>query len=71
MLSSSIPPNFSLNINLELVSFKRVMDVCGDYKVIKKILEEGEGLVAADDGAAVTSELTFCPIHISCTGCGR
>ncbi|KAL2894963.1 70 kDa peptidyl-prolyl isomerase [Bienertia sinuspersici] len=49
---SSIPPNSALDINLELVSFKRVMDVCSDSKVIKKILEEGESLVAADEGAA-------------------
>ncbi|KAH9625145.1 hypothetical protein KSS87_022406 [Heliosperma pusillum] len=49
-----VPPNSSLNINLELVSLKAVVDVCGDSMVIKKILEEGEGLVTADEGAAVT-----------------
>ncbi|KAJ8453327.1 hypothetical protein Cgig2_008211 [Carnegiea gigantea] len=51
---SSIPGSSSLSINLELISFKPVIDVCGDSKVIKKILEEGESLVAADEGAAVT-----------------
>lgn len=51
---SSIPRSSSLSINLELISFKPVIDVCGDSKVIKKILEEGESLVAADEGAAVT-----------------
>ncbi|XP_074264019.1 70 kDa peptidyl-prolyl isomerase-like isoform X2 [Silene latifolia] len=33
---------------------KAVVDVCGDSMVIKKILEEGEGLVTADEGATVT-----------------
>lgn len=51
---SSIPRNSSLNVNLELVSLKPVIDVCGDSKVIKKILEEGESLVVSDEGAAVT-----------------
>lgn len=50
---SSIPRSSSLSINLELISFKPVIDVCGDSKVIKKILEEGESLVSADEGAAV------------------
>lgn len=51
---SFIPRSSSLSINLELISFKPVIDVCGDSKVIKKILEEGESLVSADEGAAVT-----------------
>ncbi|XP_057518080.1 peptidyl-prolyl cis-trans isomerase FKBP62-like isoform X2 [Amaranthus tricolor] len=53
-LLSSIPPNASLNIDLQLVSMKRVIDVCGDSMVIKKILEEGENLSVAGEGAAVT-----------------
>jgi len=56
---SSIPQTSSLSINLELISLKPVIDVCGDSKVIKKILEEGESLVAADKGAAVTGEFTY------------
>jgi len=61
---SSIPRSSSLSINLELISFKPVIDVCGDSKVIKKILEEGESLVAADEGAAVTGEFTICSLYI-------
>lgn len=50
----SIPPNSVLNVELELVSFKPVIDVTGDSKVFKKILKEGEGALVANEGAAVT-----------------
>ncbi|XVF36447.1 hypothetical protein REPUB_Repub19eG0059300 [Reevesia pubescens] len=50
----TIPPNSVLNIEVELVSFKSVVDVTGDSKVFKKILKEGEGALVADEGAAVT-----------------
>ena len=58
----AIPPNSVVNIDLELVSFKSVIDVTGDSKVIKKILKEGEGALVADDGAVVTSKYTNAPI---------
>ncbi|GMI91081.1 rotamase FKBP 1, FK506 BINDING PROTEIN 62 [Hibiscus trionum] len=54
----SIPPNSVLNIELELVSFKPVIDVTGDSKVFKKILKEGEVALVANDGAAVTISYT-------------
>ncbi|OMO50931.1 hypothetical protein CCACVL1_30112 [Corchorus capsularis] len=54
----TIPPNSILIIELELVSFKSVIDVTGDSKVIKKILKEGEGSVVANDGAVVTISYT-------------
>lgn len=50
----SIPPSSLLNIDVELVSFKPVIDITGDSKVLKKILKEGEGDVVANEGAAVT-----------------
>ncbi|XP_021889647.1 70 kDa peptidyl-prolyl isomerase-like isoform X2 [Carica papaya] len=53
-----VPSNSVLNIDLELVSFKPVIDVTGDSKVIKKILKEGEGSVVANDGATVTISYT-------------
>lgn len=53
----SIPSCSTLNIDIELVSFKPVIDVMGDAKVFKKILEEGEG-ASADEGAIVTSKKT-------------
>ncbi|KAK2986154.1 hypothetical protein RJ640_019560, partial [Escallonia rubra] len=50
----SIPPNSVLSIDLELVSFKPVINVTDDSKVIKKILKEGEGAFTANEGASVT-----------------
>ncbi|XP_059459675.1 70 kDa peptidyl-prolyl isomerase-like isoform X2 [Corylus avellana] len=50
----SIPPSSLLNIDVELVSFKPVIDIIGDSKVFKKILKEGEGAVVANEGATVT-----------------
>ncbi|KAL5706703.1 peptidylprolyl isomerase [Ranunculus cassubicifolius] len=51
--SLTIPANSVLNIHLELVSFKPVIDVTHDAKVLKKILKEGEGSHTADEGATV------------------
>ncbi|KAG7585289.1 FKBP-type peptidyl-prolyl cis-trans isomerase domain [Arabidopsis thaliana x Arabidopsis arenosa] len=49
-----VPPNSVLNIDLVLVSYKPVIDVVGDSKVVKKIMRDGEGTSVADDGATVT-----------------
>ncbi|KAJ0026022.1 hypothetical protein Pint_08628 [Pistacia integerrima] len=54
----TIPPSSVLHVNLELVSFKPVIDVYGDSKVFKKILREGEGTIIADEGATVTIRYT-------------
>ncbi|XP_028796740.1 peptidyl-prolyl cis-trans isomerase FKBP62-like [Neltuma alba] len=50
----SIPPNSVLHVDIELVSFKPVINVTGDSKVLKKILREGEGSLTANEGAIVT-----------------
>lgn len=50
----SIPPDSVLHVNIELVSFKPVINVTGDSMVIKKILKEGEGAFTANEGANVT-----------------
>lgn len=55
----AIPLKSAINIDLQLVSFKPVVDVTGDSKVFKKILKEGEGGFPANEGATVTSEYTF------------
>lgn len=52
----SIPPSSILSIDLELVSFKPVINVTGDLGVLKKIVKEGEGTLTANEGAAVTSK---------------
>ncbi|WCJ35596.1 Peptidyl-prolyl cis-trans isomerase FKBP65 [Euphorbia peplus] len=50
----SVPPDSVLKFDLELLSFKPVVDVTGDAKVFKKILKQGEGTHVADEGAIVT-----------------
>jgi FK506-binding protein 4/5 len=50
----SILPNSVLNINLELLFFKPVIDVTGDLKVMKKIIKEGEGDLTANEGSSVS-----------------
>ncbi|KAK9068705.1 hypothetical protein SSX86_012820 [Deinandra increscens subsp. villosa] len=52
-----VPPNTSLQITLELVSWKTVSEVTTDNKVLKKILKEGEGYDRPNDGAVVQVKL--------------
>ncbi|CAI8606220.1 unnamed protein product [Vicia faba] len=54
----SIPPDSVLHVNIELVSFKPVINVTGDSMVIKKILKEGDGAFTANEGANVTVSYT-------------
>lgn len=49
----AVPPNATLSINLELVSWKIVTNVTDDKKVIKKVLKEGEGYEKPNEGAVV------------------
>ncbi|XVF81251.1 hypothetical protein PTKIN_Ptkin15bG0140800 [Pterospermum kingtungense] len=53
----SVPPNATLHITLELVSWKTVTEVTDDKKVIKKILKEGEGYERPNEGALVKVKL--------------
>ncbi|PIA29456.1 hypothetical protein AQUCO_06000064v1 [Aquilegia coerulea] len=55
---SIIPVNSVLSFDLELVSFKPVIDVTGDTKVLKKILKEGEGSHVAEEGSTVFIKYT-------------
>lgn len=54
----AIPPNATLEINLELVSWKTVTEVTNDKKVIKKIIKEGEGYERPNDGTVAKVKLT-------------
>ncbi|KAG7537102.1 Tetratricopeptide repeat [Arabidopsis suecica] len=56
-LQAAIPPNAALQIDLELVSWKTVVEVTDDKKVIKKILKEGEGYERPNEGAVVKLKL--------------
>ncbi|XP_031479364.1 peptidyl-prolyl cis-trans isomerase FKBP62-like isoform X1 [Nymphaea colorata] len=49
----AVPPNATLDIDIEILSFKQVVDVMGDSYVLKKVLREGEGLDTPNDGAVV------------------
>ncbi|PKA60932.1 Peptidyl-prolyl cis-trans isomerase FKBP62 [Apostasia shenzhenica] len=53
------PPNATLLIELELISWKSVTEIGeDDKKVLKKILKEGEGYEKPNDGATVKVKLT-------------
>ncbi|XP_030472805.2 peptidyl-prolyl cis-trans isomerase FKBP62-like [Syzygium oleosum] len=53
----AVPPNATLQIMLELVSWKTVSEVTDDKKVIKKILKEGEGYERPSEGTVVKVKL--------------
>lgn len=55
---AAVPPNATLQITLELVSWKSVTDITKDRKVLKKTLKEGEGFERPNDGAVVKVKLT-------------
>lgn len=49
----AVPPGATLNIDLELVSWKTVTEVGDDKKILKKVLKEGEGYEHPNEGAVV------------------
>ncbi|KAK1397938.1 hypothetical protein POM88_007801 [Heracleum sosnowskyi] len=51
--TAAVPPNASLQITLELVSWKTISYVGDDKKIIKKILTEWEGYEKLNEGAIV------------------
>ncbi|KAK8588461.1 hypothetical protein V6N13_087384 [Hibiscus sabdariffa] len=53
----AVPPNATLQITLELISWKTVTEVTDDKKVIKKILKEGEGYERPNEGSVVEVKL--------------
>jgi FK506-binding protein 4/5 len=50
---AAVPPNATLHITLELMSWKAVSDITKDKKILKKTLKEGEGYERPNDGAVV------------------
>ncbi|KAK9057909.1 hypothetical protein SSX86_022748 [Deinandra increscens subsp. villosa] len=52
-----VPAIATLQITLELVSWKTVSDITKDRKVIKKILKEGEGYERPNEGAVVQEQV--------------
>ncbi|KAI3989396.1 hypothetical protein MKX01_012942, partial [Papaver californicum] len=53
----AVPPNATLLITLELLSWKIVTEVTSDKKVIKKIDKEGEGYEKPNDGTVAKGNL--------------
>ncbi|XLS43211.1 hypothetical protein HN51_000076 [Arachis hypogaea] len=60
---SAVPPNASLQIDLELISWKAVSDITKDKKVLKKTLKEGEGYERPNDGAVVQESLEIASLN--------
>ncbi|MFS7988985.1 putative peptidylprolyl isomerase [Helianthus anomalus] len=54
---AAIPTNATLQIALEILSWKVVSNVTDDMKVVKKILKEGEGYGRPNEGAVVQVKL--------------
>lgn len=54
----AVPPNATLQITLELVSWKTVTEVTDDKLVVKKTLKEGEGYERPNEGAIVKLKVT-------------
>lgn len=55
-VEGSVPPNATLQITLELVSWKTVTEVTDDKKVIKKVLKQSESHERPNEGAVVKCE---------------
>ncbi|CAD6245936.1 unnamed protein product [Miscanthus lutarioriparius] len=53
-----VPPNATLHIDLELVSWKTVTEIGDDKKILKKVLKEGEGFERPNEGAVVEVKIT-------------
>ncbi|KAF8646596.1 hypothetical protein HU200_065821 [Digitaria exilis] len=53
-----VPPNATLLIDLELVSWKTVTEIGDDKKILKKVLKEGEGYERPNEGAVVKAKIT-------------
>ncbi|KAE8730830.1 Peptidyl-prolyl cis-trans isomerase FKBP62 [Hibiscus syriacus] len=53
----AVPPNTTLHITLELVSWKTVVHITKDNKIKKKIMKEGEGYDRPTNGTVVQVKL--------------
>lgn len=73
---AAVPPSATLQITLELLSWKTVSEITDDKKVIKKILKEGEGYERPNEGAVVKCKLINVhldriDVHFLCSNCWR
>jgi len=51
----AVPPNATLIVDLEMISWNSVEEVTDDKRVIKKITRKGESYEKPNDGSTVTS----------------
>lgn len=58
-IDSGIPPASNLTIQLQLISWKSVVDITRDRKVVKKIIQGGEGFDCPDEGSLVKGSLSY------------
>ena len=56
-VEAAVPPNSTLHIDLELVSWKTITLIGDDKRILKKVLKEGEGYERPNDGAVVRVRL--------------
>ncbi|XP_047069821.1 peptidyl-prolyl cis-trans isomerase FKBP62-like [Lolium rigidum] len=56
-VDGAVPPNATLHIDLELVSWKTVTLIGDNKRILKKVLKEGEGYERPNDGAVVRVRL--------------
>ncbi|KAK8451533.1 hypothetical protein SEVIR_6G226300v4 [Setaria viridis] len=54
----AVPPNATLLVDLELVSWKTVTEIGDDKKILKKVLKEGEGYERPNESAVVKVKIT-------------
>jgi len=54
-----VPPNATLVIDLELVSWKTVTEIGDDKKILKKVLKEAEGYERPNEGAIVEGTIKW------------
>lgn len=65
-MGEQIPLNSQLTIDLELVSWRNVIDVLGDKKIMKKIIKTGEGFDRPNQGSLVKGNLFIDSASIYC-----
>lgn len=68
----AVPPNSAIDVELELLSWKRVEEVAGDGAVCKKILTAGSDWKTPNEGSTVGGFDSVCGVihiyllHICC-----
>ena len=60
---AAVPPDSMLHIDLHLVSWKTVTEIGNDKKILKKILQEGEGYNRPNDCATVKG-IFYCSFYM-------